>query len=237
MSIPNKVSMFKFIINILLYFFFVCGIQAQVDTIKTKVVEKSTKEKLLKGIFVQVDAASILSSAFVKNSTYSMEGGVQFDLKRKYFPVIEIGYAGADKLSNNDVMYFSNVLFERIGIDFNLSKPKKDALPTNNLILGGVRLGMSNFDYNISNIKITDNYWGGTESPDYSMNTTSKLWFEIVFSVKVEVFKNAYMGWTVRNKNLLGTEIPNEVFPWFIPGYGINKSTSWGFNYMIGYRF
>ena len=166
-----------------------------------------------------------------------MEGGVQFDIKGKFFPVFEIGYAGADKLSNNDVMYFSNALFERIGIDFNLSKPKKDALPTNNLILGGVRLGMSNFDYNISNIKITDNYWGGTESPDYSMNTTSKLWFEIVFSVKVEVFKNAYMGWTVRNKNLLGTEIPNEVFPWFIPGYGINKSTSWGFNYMIGYRF
>ncbi|HEY5589928.1 MAG TPA: DUF6048 family protein [Paludibacter sp.] len=195
------------------------------------------KVKLLNGFTVQVDVASLLTTALIHGDSYSMEAGVQFDLKKKYYPIVELGFAGADKISNENVGFKTNGLFGRVGVDINLIKPKKDSKPTNNLFLLGARLGMTNFAYDITNVKITDNYWGGTESPDYMNQKSTKVWFEIVAGVRVEVYKNVYMGWTVRNKNLLGQDAAGKVFPWYIPGFGINTSNNWGVNYTVGYHF
>ena len=53
----------------------------------------------------------------------------------------------------------------------------------------------------------------------------------------MEVFKNFYMGWYVRDKNLISTDVSGEPSPWYIPGFGLNNGTSWGFNYTVGYHF
>ena len=45
------------------------------------------------------------------------------------------------------------------------------------------------------------------------------------------------MGWTIRDKNLISSDVTGEVAPWFIPGFGVNNGTSWGFNYTLGYHF
>ena len=44
----------------------------------------------------------------------------------------------------------------RLGVDFNLMKKKKESKSTNNLFLAGLRLGVTHFNYNISNVLITD---------------------------------------------------------------------------------
>jgi hypothetical protein len=209
------------------------NLQAQDNKVKADTI----KTVWLNGVTPFVDFASLISSSISNGETYSMEGGVQVAIKHKYFPVFEIGFAGADKISNNNITFNTNAFFGRVGIDFNLSKTKKDTNPTNNLFFGGIRLGYTNFNYNITNALIKDSYWGGEESLSFNNQNATKIWYELVGGIRVEVFKNIFMGWTVRNKNLLGSDAVGAVFPWYIPGYGINTSSNWTLNYIVGYRF
>jgi hypothetical protein len=211
----------------------VIGVGAQ----EKKKGSEFTKTLLLNGITVQADIASIVGSILSKGETYSTEGSVQIDLKHKYYPVVELGFGGANKLSADNVGFKANGLFGRIGVDINLLKQKKDAKPSNNLFLAGARIGVSNLSYDVTNVSITDNYWGGTEILNYQNQSATKVWFEIVAGVRVEVFKNIFMGWTVRNKNLLNQDTEGKISSWYIPGFGISTSSTWGFSYTLGYRF
>ncbi|NDP20755.1 MAG: hypothetical protein GZ091_06715 [Paludibacter sp.] len=195
------------------------------------------KTLLLNGFTVQADIASIVSSILSKGETYSTEGSVQLDIKHKYYPIVEVGFGGANKLSVDNIDFKTNGLFGRFGVDINLLKQKKDAKASNNLFLAGARIGVSNLRYDITNISITDNYWGGAEILNFNDRPATKVWFEIVAGVRVEVFRNVFMGWTIRNKNLLNQDKEGEISSWYIPGFGINSSSTWGFNYTLGYRF
>ena len=231
----KKIS--KYIISLILCLV-ILPIQAQK---KGKHIEQKTdsvKVNLYNGFTVYGDIASVASSLFSKGTTYSYESALQVDLLHKYYPIFELGLAGANKLSNDNIGFKTNALFGRLGIDFNLQKKKKDSKPTNNMFQAGLRLGMSNFRYNITNVVITDNYWGGTEAIPYNNISTTKMWFEVVVGVRVEIAKNIYMGWSVRNKNLLSKDIINSPNPWYIPGFGINSgSSNWAINYVLGYHF
>lgn len=204
----------------------------------TKTPEVKLPEvKWWNGFFVQTDIASLISSSLTKGVNYSMEGGVQVDLKHKFFPVIELGLGGANKLTVDKIGYKTDALFGRIGVDFNLIKPKVDSKPSKNLFLLGLRLGTTHFNYDITNVLITDNYWGESKIMNYTNQSTTRIWYEIVAGVRVEVFKNIFMGWTVRNKHLIGVDAEGKVAPWFIPGYGKNVASNWGVNYTLGYHF
>lgn len=225
-------SIYKFTISIILCLV-VITTHAQdknKDTIQVKT-------KWWNGLTLQVDAASLVNSALSNGDSYSIEAGAQLDIKNKYYPILEIGFAGANKTSAEDIIFKTNGLFGRVGVDFNMKKSKPNAKMSNNLFTAGLRLGMTSFAYNINNILITDDYWGNSELLDFNNQTSSKIWYEIVVGVKVEVFKNTYMGWTVRNKHLISKDTTGDVFPSYIPGYGVNKSTIWGINYVLGYKF
>lgn len=189
------------------------------------------------GFFVQADLASAIMSARSNRDTYSYEAAIQADIKHKYYPVFEAGFAGADKTSLKNYEFTTSAPFARLGVDFNLMKKKKDSKPTNNLFLAGLRLGMSNFNYKISNLSIEDSYWGGSESVFTSSYNSTKLWWEIVIGVKVEIYKNVFMGWTGRKRILISKDAEGEIFPYYIPGFGVNTTGNWGLNYTIGYRF
>ncbi len=201
-----------------------------------KTAEKETVN-LLQGLTLQVDVAPIANLLLSSGETYSYEAAAQLDLKHQYYPILELGYAGANKTSNDAINFKSNSFFSRIGVDINLLSSKKDEEPTTNLFLAGLRLGICNFDYNISNVKIIDSYWNTSSTFNYPTKNTTRFWYEIVSGVRVEISKNIFMGWTVRIKNPISQDITSDVNPWYIPGFGQNSSTTnWGFNYTIGYK-
>lgn len=202
-----------------------------------KIAIPADSTRWLNGFTVNVDVASLVTSTFINNGMYSSEAGIQLDLKHKFFPTFEVGVAGANKVSNDNINFKTNGLFERFGIDFNLRKKKPDSKPTNNLFTAGIRLGMSNFKYDVTNVTITDNYWGGSTSIDYRNQNASKIWYEFVVGVQVEVIKNFYMGWNIRVRNLISKDISGVVSPWYIPGFGQNNGSNYGFNYTLGYHF
>ncbi len=202
-----------------------------------KLLKDTTNEAWFDGISIQTDLASFANTLISNGATFSTEGSVQLNLKHKLFPTLEIGYAGDHKTALSQTEFNTSGLYGRIGIDLNLLKPKKDSQPTNNLLFGGVRLGFSHFAYNITNIVQTDNYWGGIQVSNYLNVPVTKVWFEVVAGVQVEIIKNIYMGWTIRNKSLLGQDIVGKPTPYYIPGFGTNTGSTWGFSYLIGYHF
>ncbi|MDR0811878.1 MAG: DUF6048 family protein [Paludibacter sp.] len=188
------------------------------------------------GIRAEADLASIVKSAISKE-TYSFEGAAQADVLHKYFPVVELGYAGANHFTNNGINFKTNGLFGRAGVDFKILNQKPDEKPVPHLLIAGVRLGMSPFNYNVSNIQIADNYWNETQTIDLQNNKTFKIWFEGSASIRVELYKNIFMGWTVRFKGKFAEDKKGQINPWYIPGYGVNNDSHWDFGYSIGYNF
>jgi hypothetical protein len=197
----------------------------------------STKKFVLNSMRVELDVSPILSTIVSGGEIYTYEAALQAEINKRFYPVVEMGFGGANKLTPSGITFKGDALFYKLGMDFNLIKSKTGKDRFNNFFLVGARLGFTHFDYDLLNVRYTDDYWGG----DFSKNlhqTSSNLWFEITAGIRVEIFHNLYIGWTARTKNMLTKTDPGKIKPWYIPGYGINGDDSvWGFNYLIGYKF
>ncbi|MFZ4581299.1 MAG: DUF6048 family protein [Paludibacter sp.] len=191
-----------------------------------------------RGFRVDIDLATLASNLINNGEKYGYEAGVYVDLKHKYFPALEIGYGGADKISTSGMAFSGKGMYTRLGVDFNLIKPKKDKVPINNIFFAGARIAFCPFKYEYSNITIQDNYWNQTITHTAKNEQITSVWFEIVAGMRVEISRNIYMGWTVRNKKLFGQDVTGTLTPWYIPGFGLKgEGKNWGVNYSIGYRF
>lgn len=220
-----------FIFNILLLSCFVTGVA---QTQKSKLDSISTG--WIDGLLVEVNVAPIVKT-LLSDEIFTYEAAIQANVKKKYFPAFEMGFAGADHTATNDINFKTNGVYSRVGLDFNIMKPKKKQLPNNNLFLVGVRVGFSNFKYDLNNVILTDEYWNQTQTRNFKGESAAKVWFEISAGMRVEVVSNIYMGWTIRNKSFFKEDAVGELSPWFVPGYGISSGSKWGLVYAIGYNF
>ncbi|MDO9152737.1 MAG: DUF6048 family protein [Paludibacter sp.] len=223
----------KFTISILLWIC-VYSINAQNQNITDTV---KIKKNNIDGLRIELDVAPVVKTLLAKGETYSFEGAVQTTLLQKYYPVVEFGYAGASKISTDNVDFNTNGVFFRVGSDFSVMKQKENSPKNQNYFLVGGRLGFSHFTYNLSNIVIRDNYWNESKIYNFENIPSTKLWFEIAAGIRVEVIKNIYMGWTLRNKRMLTNDADGTVSPWYIPGFGVKSTSAWAVNYAIGYQF
>lgn len=196
-----------------------------------------TKKPFFNSFRIDLDVSPVITTFINNGEIYSYEAAIQTEIINKYYPIFEIGYAGAKTLTSSGINYNGNALFYRLGMDFNIVKSKIAKKTNNNFFLVGARLGYTNFDYNINSIQIQDDYWGGSSTFEKTKKS-SNLWFEIAAGIRVELIKNIYIGWNVRIKNMLTKEDLGEYKPWYVPGYGVyGDSSVWGFNYLIGYKF
>ncbi len=69
--------------------------------------QDSTKvsEKLFRNFRIEADMVPLGMLAFGSNESYSFEGAVQTNLLGKYFPVIEGGFAGAERTADNNIHF------------------------------------------------------------------------------------------------------------------------------------
>ncbi len=232
-----RYKIFKFCISLFMCGCFVIATHAQENDENGMAMDSIvSKIPFLTGLRVEADVSPVVG--FISGSDiYQYEAAVQFYIRNRYYPVFEMGVSGADRISNSGIRYYGNGTFQRVGIDFNMLRPKEGSKPTNNMLLVGARLGFSNFDYRLENIYISDPYWKTDETRTVIMNNQSKVWFEIVAGIRVEIVKNVFIGWNFRFRNLFGYDEPGNYKPLHVPGYGLNTEGVWGFNYILGYKF
>jgi len=197
------------------------------------------KDKLLKinKIRLGFDLLKPVLSSSGDNLNYEIVGDLQ--LTENIYLAGEYGLV--DKVIEDENINFNSTgSFLRIGFDYNMFE---NWIGMDNSIYIGLRYGTSNFsskilDYNVRN---KDSYFSNLVTNEFQTIEYSNLsgnWIELLLGIKVETFKNVYLGLSLRLNKLLSDEKPNNFGNLFIPGF--NKVTDEntfgsGFNYTLTY--
>ena len=198
------------------------------------------KDKLLKINKIRLGfdlLKPVLSSSEGDNLNYEIVGDLQ--LTENIYLAGEYGLV--DKVIEDENINFNSTgSFLRIGFDYNMFE---NWIGMDNSIYIGLRYGTSNFsskilDYNVRN---KDSYFSNLVTNEFQTIEYSNLsgnWIELLLGIKVETFKNVYLGLSLRLNKLLSDKKPDNFGNLFIPGF--NKITDEntfgsGFNYTLTY--
>ncbi len=146
-------------------------------------------------------------------------GGVEFavdtEVLKRLYAVGELGYTFATYEPENLYDYSTQGVFGRVGFDYNFLEPV-DA-NDHDAFFFGLRMAGTRFNQSVTNI-VYENVFGKT-TVDFPEDHVSAYWSEITVGVKVEAFKNFWIGWTGRGKVMFSTP-KAQMDPYIIPGYG-----------------
>lgn len=199
---------------------------------KTTIEEE--KVPFYQGTTIGVDIFGLGSKIFGGDIT-STEISVEVNLKNRYVPVAEIGYGTTDTTDDGtNIHYKASAPYFRIGMNYNFFF-KKPYLP--GFLYGGIRYGFTSFSYDVDAPTMKDPTWGFSEIPfSYDGIKTTVTWAELLAGIKVNVYKNFYMGWSLRYRIRMNIKKAEHTEPWYIPGFGKNNSTNLGVTYSLIYK-
>ena len=201
-----------------------------------KILSEDKEEELpfYQGLMVGVDISGLASKAFGSDA-FSSEISIHANLKNRFFPVVEIGYGKTDTTGEEtNIHYQTSAPFFRMGMDYNVFY-KKPHLP--GYFTVGLRYGFSSFTYDMQSPDLVDPNWGHTSIPvTYNDVKSNAGWLELVLGMKTQVYKDFYMGFTVRYRARQSMKKHENTEPYYIPGYGRGKTSNFGITYSLSYR-
>ena len=231
----KKKQIYLFIISICLSTNMLIG---QTESNSTDTLIKKEKLLNINKIRLGFDLLKpILSSSEGDNLNYEIVSDLQ--LTDNIYLAGEYGLV--DKvIEDENINFNSSGSFLRIGFDYNMFE---NWIGMDNSIYVGLRYGTSSFsskilDYNVRN---KDSYFSNLVTNEFQTIEYSNLsgnWIELLLGIKVETFKNVYLGLSLRLNKLLSDKKPDNFGNLFVPGF--NKVTDEntfgsGFNYTLTY--
>ncbi|WP_295128011.1 DUF6048 family protein [uncultured Chitinophaga sp.] len=153
--------------------------------------------------------------------------------KRNLYFASEVSFNNTSHTDTN-YSYKGNGGSITLGIDYNLLKKREPG--EKNIIYTGIRYGLAVFNYDIPSYTVHDPYFGNYTA-SYPRTNATAHWIELLIGIRAEIFKNFYMGWSLRDRILLNRKIATQDFPALvIPGYGKgNKSNAFDVQYTVSY--
>lgn len=196
----------------------------------------SLKVKKPYSLRLGVDISKPIISLFDKDfSGFELTGDFRF--KNRYYIASEIGYT--NKTTSEEYINFTTKgSYIKLGANYNAYN---NWLDMNNEIFVGVRYGFSTFNQTVNSYTI---YQNGTYFDEYFVQNPIKYddltahWAEFILGIKVETFKNLFLGASVSFNSLLKTIDPVNFENLYIPGFNkrhLNSSGA-GFNYTVSYQ-
>lgn len=158
----------------------------------------------------------------------------------EFYGAIELGNERKTQQSEQ-INFTTSGTYLKLGFDYNMYKNWKGM---NNAIYLGMRLGNSFHKQKVNEYEPyqIDHYWVAEtikNSPEIKeQDALSARWVEVVAGIKVKMFNNIYMGFSLRLNRLMSAKRPENFDNLYIPGF--NKKTDenvWGagFNYTLTY--
>ena len=200
--------------------------QEKIDTLKITQIT---------GLRLGIDLIQPIYSAF-SDDDKGMEFVADSRVYKNFYAAVEFGYN--DKTSTEDYLNFTTTgTYFKIGGNYNAYE---NWAGMTNEIYVGFRYAHSYFSQTLNSY--TPNVYGeyyipktidaGTEYPDLTAN-----WLEFVTGLKVETFKNLYLGFSLSFKVLMSNKEPVNFQNLYIPGFNnvSNNNMGFGFNYTISY--
>lgn len=135
-----------------------------------------------------------------------------------FFPVVEFGIGTADSHPEEGNFRYRGrpSFYGKIGMNYNfLYKSSPDYQ-----VFLGLRAAYSRFSYDISDITINSSYWDQSNTFSLPRQHASCFYGEVLAGLKVKLWRQLSMGWTIRCKFKMHTAEGAQSAPWYIPGYG-----------------
>ena len=209
-------------------------LHAQTQEKKVLTKEEWAETPLYQGTYVGLEATGLIGKLFGSEAT-GTEASVEVNLKNRYFPIVEIGYTSINTTNDEtNIHYKAAAPYFRIGMNYNVFY-KKPYLPGHFTV--GLRYGVSAFNYDVKAPDLTDPNWGHTNIPlDLKGVKGNATWAELVLGLRTEVYKGFHMGFTIRYRTRLSVKKGENSEPYYIPGFGKNKSSGFGITYNLTYK-
>ncbi len=185
---------------------------------------------------------NIVETVLEDQSTYY---GFQIDVPVRQF-MFSVDYGRMDISRNNqqteqpsrNFTYSSQGSFFRAGVDVNLLKDKatdsNDAF--GDIIFFGLKYARSRLDDQLSFQTAGDSIYEATPLQQ-SNDKLRAWWLEMNAGVKVEIFKNIFLGYTLRYKFFRRFSDKTSLTPYEVPGFGKGEQeNAFGYDYYIFYR-
>ncbi|MBC8754811.1 hypothetical protein H2O64_09025 [Kordia sp. YSTF-M3] len=212
---------------------------AQDTEATTAVVSDTIPAKESYGLRVGLDLSKPIRM-LLEDDYKGFEIAADFRLTKKFYLAAELGNE-QKTVDEEQINFTTEGSFIKLGFDFNAYE---NWFGMQNAIVVGMRYGYSTHKQTLNSYTVyqTNQHVEGesilTQTPGTEFSSLNGHWIEVVAGIKVELYDNIYMGFSLRLNRLLSTKEPENFQNLFIPGF--NKVTSdsnigAGFNYTISY--
>jgi hypothetical protein len=204
-------------------------------TSKTDTIVTIKKDRY--GIRVGADLFK-LSRGFYDKNYKGIELVADYRLTKTYYAAAEIG--SENKTTADDRLNSTTKgTYLKVGFDYNAYK---NWLDMENIISIGLRGGFSTFNQELNSYKIynANPYWGemASKPSGEKFGGLTAGWIEVVAGMKVKVYNNIFVGFSLRMNTLVFDKKPSANFEnLYIPGFNRTYAGNFGagFNYTVTY--
>ncbi|MBQ2807617.1 MAG: hypothetical protein IJF06_00790 [Bacteroidaceae bacterium] len=181
------------------------------------------------GISLSADVFGLAYSLL--DSYSSSEASLEANIGNRIYPIVEAGYGWCNTTDETtEIHYKTAAPYFRVGLNYNFSTTRENPDPKYS-IFGIARYGFTMCKYDVKTPPVTDPIWGGSTALDLTGVKGRASWAEVGVGIRVKIAKFFHMGWTIRYKARINQKKGPNSQLWYIPGYGINKSTGFGGTY------
>lgn len=162
----------------------------------------------------------------------SVDFHATLNLWNRLQPVLEMGLGWASSTPNdmNYTYHGRPSPYFKLGANYNFlykSEPRYQAVL-------GLRLCYSPLRYRVTDVAYRNGYWDEDLTFDIDSQSSHALWGEAVAGLRVDIWRQWSLGWTIRYHAMFSYGSSQSGRPWFIPGYGPRKGNL-GFTFSVAY--
>ena len=218
--------MFKYIISLLLLVVSLNGFSQEKDSITYKSPY---------GLRLGIDISKPIMGMINSNSS-GIEFVADYRISKNWYVAAELGNQ-EERTVEDYTTSTSKGNFIKVGFNYNAYQ---NWLDMNNEIYVGLRYGTSLFDQTLDSYRIntgTDYFVSDNITSSTTATNLNAHWTEFVLGIKVETFKNLYLGFSFNYKIMLSLKHPENFKTLYVPGFNrvFETETGFGFNYTVSY--
>lgn len=151
-------------------------------------------------------------------------GGVwaELSIHNWFKPMVEVGLGMADYMPKDESYRYKSGMapYFKIGLNYNFLY---NSTPDYSVYLG-LRYGISSFSYRVEDVTAVNGYWDESTSLNVPSQHATAGYFEFLFGLRVQIWRNISLGWELRVHKLLHQGAHPYGDPWYIPGFGTEGS-------------
>lgn len=156
----------------------------------------------------------------------------EVSLHNRYFPFLAIGVDNCNDTPDGMNFTFRTPVspYVKLGASYNFFY---NSNPDYKLQMG-LRYGFTNFKWSVDDVTVDEGYWNDPSHFSIADQKSTAGYLELTFGLKVKVFKEWSLGWTIIYHSILHETKSSVGKPMFIPGYGKRGSSMTG-NFSLMY--